>query len=184
MGSPRVGGNTDRMVGWVLDAAKEAGAEVERVVLKDKDIAACRACEVCGKEPHRCVNRDDMEGIQALLAGAQAVLLGTPVYWWGPSAVMKTFVDRWYGFRGDRRGTIRGKPFGLVVSFGDDDARTARHVVGMFEDALDYLGCELGGPVLAPGCSDPGDVERMPAVKDKCVGLGRWLYRASTNLHR
>lgn len=175
MGSPRVGGNTDRMVGWVLDAAQKAGAEVQSVVLRDKKIAHCRACDVCGKPPHRCVNQDDMEGIQAVLGGAKAVVLGTPVYWWGPSGHMKTFVDRWYGFRGDRRGTIRGKKFGLVVPFGDTDVSTARHVAGMFQEAMDYLGCDLHEPVLAPGCDGPADVEMMPAVKAKCTDLGKWL---------
>lgn len=181
MGSPRIGGNTDRMVGWVLDAAREAGASVERVILKDKKIEQCRACDTCTKPPYRCVHKDDMEGLQAVLAGAQAVVLGTPVYWWGPSGTMKTFVDRWYGFRGDRKGTIRGKKFGLVVPMGDSDIATGRHVAGMFQDAMDYLGCELYEPVLAPGCSDTGDVASLQEIKSRCQDLGKWLYLASTN---
>ena len=181
MGSPRVGGNTDLMVGWVLDAAKEAGAEVERIILKDRKIEQCRGCDTCTKPPYRCIHKDDMDGVQAVLEGAQAFVLGTPVYWWGPSGFMKTFVDRWYGFRGDRRGTIRGKKFGLVAPMGDSDPATGRHVVGMFQDAMDYLGCELGKPVLAPDCGDPGEVKNKPDVKAECVELGKWLYRAATN---
>jgi multimeric flavodoxin WrbA len=175
MGSPREGGNTDRMVSWVLEAAKEAGAEVGKVDLKDLTIAQCRACDTCGKPPYRCVNQDDMEMLQALLSGAQGIVLGTPVYWWGPSGYMKVFVDRWYGFRGDRKNTLRGKKIGLVTPLGDDDLATARHVVGMFQDALDYLKCDLYSPVLAPGCSGRGDVEKTPGLKEKCAELGKWL---------
>ena len=175
IGSPRVDGNTDRMVEWVLEAAMEEGAEVECVALREKRIAPCKACETCAKPPHRCATQDDMEDIQALLSQAQGIVLGTPVYWWGPSAQMKAFVDRWYGFRGDHRGTVRGKKFGLVVALGDSDVSTARHVVGMFKDALNYLDCDLHEPVLAPGCASPDDVERMPQVRTKCRELGKWL---------
>jgi len=51
----------------------------------------------------------------------------------------------------------------------------------MFQDAMDYLGCELGKPVLAPDCGDPGEVKNKPDVKAECVELGKWLYRAATN---
>ena len=172
MGSPREGGNTDRMVKWVLDAAAEAGMQVESVALRDKRIAPCRACETCARPPHRCVTKDDMGALQALLSEAHAIVLGTPVYWWGPSAQMKTFVDRWYGFRGERRGTVRKKRFGLVVALGDSDPATARHVVGMFSDALDYLDSVLYDPVLALGCDAPDHVERMPEIKARCKELG------------
>lgn len=175
MGSPRVGGNTDLLVSWTLEGAKAAGADVRKIDLDGMKIAPCKACDACGKTPHRCVTKDDMEVLQMALDQADAVVLGTPVYWWGPSAQMKLFVDRWYGFRGDRKNTLRGKRFGLVVPMGDGDASTARHVTGMFQDALDYLNCDLHEPVLAAGASDPGDAERMPGVKGKCLELGRWL---------
>ena len=179
MGSPRVGGNTDCMVTWVLEGAREAGAEVRKIDLKDRKIAHCRACETCSKPPYRCVSQDDMEALQAALDESDAVVLGTPVYWWGPSGYMKVFVDRWYGFRGDRKNTVRGKKFGLVVPLGDTDPATARHVVGMFEDALQYLSCRLHPPVLAPGVSGLGDVEKAPGLKKKCVDLGMWLVNGS-----
>jgi multimeric flavodoxin WrbA len=184
MGSPRMGGNTDRMVRWVLDAAQKTGAQVECIILREQRIGHCCGCDVCHSSPHRCINQDDMETLQPILESAQAFVLGTPVYWWGPSGHMKSFVDRWYGFQGDRSGTIRGKKFGLVLPMADDDPSTGRHVVGMFSDALDYLGCTLHKAVLAPGCGAPGDVEGKPEVKAKCDELGRWLGQAPANPER
>ena len=46
----------------------------------------------------------------------------------------------------------------LAVPMGDADPKTGRHVVGMFEDSLDYVGAELFASVLAPGAYDKGDV--------------------------
>lgn len=163
------------MVSWVLEGAKARGAETQQINLAGMKIAPCKGCDTCIKAPNRCVSKDDMEVLQAALNQADTIVLGTPVYWWGPSAQMKLFVDRWYGFRGDRKGTIRGKRFGLVVPMGDGDPSTARHVTGMFQDAFDYLGCRLHEPVLAPGVNDRGDVEKMPSVKAKCLELGGWL---------
>ena len=180
MGSRRIGGNTDVMLGWVMEGAREAGAEVETVVLRGKTVAQCMGCDTCAKPPYKCIHRDDVDSIQPLLQDAQAIVLATPVYWWGPSGLLKTFVDRWYGFRGERKGTVRGKDFGLVVVCGDPDPAIARHVIGMYQFAADYLDSTLHEPVVAAGFSKPGEVAGDPDVKAKCVELGRKLYLAST----
>lgn len=180
MGSPRIGGNTDKMVAWALEGATEAGAEVATVVLRGKKIAQCMGCDACHEPPYRCVHKDDMEQIRQEMEGAQAILLGTPVYWWGPSGLLKTFVDRWYGFRGDHKDAVRRKDFGLVVVCGDSEPETARHVAGMFQDAADYLDSTLHEPVIASGFNAQGAVAGDPEVKSKCVELGKNLYSAVT----
>ena len=46
-GSPRRGGNSDLLCDEFIRGAREAGHAVEKVALRDKTIAPCRACYAC-----------------------------------------------------------------------------------------------------------------------------------------
>lgn len=175
VGSPRIPGNTHYMVSWVLGAAAGAGAETQAINLVEKHIAPCRACESCGDPPNRCAQEDDMASIIDALASADAVVMGTPVYGWGPSAWIKSMIDRWYGLRGEYSGTLRNKRVGLVIPLGDSNPKTAQHTIGVFRDSFGYLGARLADPILAPGCGERDDVTRLTGVREKCEELGRLL---------
>ena len=47
MGSARIGGNSDILLNQALNGAKEAGAQIEKVILDRKIIAGCKACKKC-----------------------------------------------------------------------------------------------------------------------------------------
>jgi len=168
VGSPRRGGNTDVLVDNVLKGARDAGATVEKVMLSDLQIAPCQACYSC-ETMGQCIHADDMEGLFEKLHASGVWVLGTPVYWWGPSAQMKAFMDRWFAkVRGrDKRDILSGHSVVLAVPMGDTDPGTARHVVGMFEDSLRFVKSEVVDSVLAPGAYDSGDVKKMPEVLEK-----------------
>lgn len=44
VGSPRRGGNTELLVDEVLAGAKEAGAEVHKIILNELKIGHCQGC--------------------------------------------------------------------------------------------------------------------------------------------
>jgi NAD(P)H-dependent FMN reductase len=101
-------------------------------------------------------------------------VLGTPVYWWGPSAQLKAFVDRWFSKAMEPacKEIFGGRRVILTIPMGDTDPRTGRHVVGMLTDALDYVGADLFASVLAPGAYDKGDVKGLPDVLKKARRAG------------
>ncbi len=96
-GSPRKG-NTEWMLRKLLDGAKNAGAETEIILLRDKNIKACDGCLTCeagGKDRKGiCRIEDDMQGIYPKLVEADALLFGTPVYFEMLSGLLKNFMDR------------------------------------------------------------------------------------------
>ena len=49
LGSPRVGGNSDILLDQALAGAKDAGAEVEKIVLSRKKISGCLDCQKCNE---------------------------------------------------------------------------------------------------------------------------------------
>lgn len=169
VGSPRRGGNTEILVDEVLRGAEEAGALVEKVILSKLDIAPCRACDACRKTG-KCAQKDDMAALLEKMQCSQVWVLGTPVYWWGPTAQFKAFLDRWYGFN---YAMFKDQRIILTIPLEDTDTRTARHTVGMFTDVLAYLKAELFATVLAPGVLDRGKVREHPSVLETAHRTGR-----------
>lgn len=138
-GSPRVGGNSELLLDEALRGATDAGAETVRIRLADAGIGPCDACAVC-KKTGECVNDDGLAALREEMERADVCLFSTPIYFWGPSAQLKAFVDRWYSFQVKGQGFMRGKRAGLICTFNAKTPETARHTVGMFEDALRYMG--------------------------------------------
>jgi NAD(P)H-dependent FMN reductase len=155
VGSPRRSGNTETLVDEALFGAEKAGALIEKVILNELDIASCQACGGCEKTGE-CVQQDDMAELLGKMARSQVWVLGTPVYWWGPTAQFKTFLDRWYGVE---RAVFAGRRVVIVMPLGDG-ASYARYAMGMLTDIVDYLGMRLVATVLAPGASGRGSVRQ------------------------
>ncbi len=169
VGSPRRDGNTEILVDEVLAGAAEAGAEIEKVFLNDLDVGPCQACDSC-RAAGQCVQEDDMQALLETMQGSDVWVLGTPVYWWGPTAQFKSFFDRWYGARQVR---FEGRPVVLVIPLGGGSASYARHTVGMLTDALEYLRMELVATVVAPGAYSLGAVRRHAEVMAAARRVGR-----------
>ncbi len=95
-GSPRKTGNTFHCLQVVLQELEKEGIETELVQLAEKKIAECKSCYLCKKnqDQHCGVKNDDLnECIDEILA-ADGILLGSPVYFGGPSSKLKALIDR------------------------------------------------------------------------------------------
>ncbi len=171
VGSPRHRGNTDLLVDALLEGAREAGAQTEKVYLADLRIAPCDACEAC-RTSGECAQDDDMVPLYERLFEADLWVMGTPVYWWGPSAQTKLFIDRWYRFAGEGRWQVRGKKAILVSPFGDEEPETPQHLVGMLRDSFAYLGMDFVGQLLVTA-SEAGEVAGNQAAMDQARDMGR-----------
>jgi FMN-dependent NADH-azoreductase len=86
---------TAAMLGAFLEGAQGAGAETAAVFLCEKDIGYCRGCHSCWFDtPGRCAIEDDMAGVLHELAGADVIVLASPVYFNNVSGTLKVFMDR------------------------------------------------------------------------------------------
>jgi multimeric flavodoxin WrbA len=111
--SPRKGGNTEILVEEALRAAGEKGAETELVLLAEKQVAPCDACEGC-LEDGACVIEDDMQEIYQKLDQADGIIFGTPVYFINVSAQAKAVIDRTYPLLWNRK--LKGKVAAAAVA--------------------------------------------------------------------
>ncbi len=173
VGSPRKMGNTHLLVAKILEGAQAAGAATEIVFLDDLTIKECDGCQACWRSKP-CPKQDDMNGLYAKIAASDAVVFGTPVYWYGPTALMKGLVDRFVYFNSpENRAKIRNKPAILAIPYEEEDPATAGLVVAFFEKSLAYLEMNLLGQVVVPGVSKKGDVLHKTACLAEGYELGR-----------
>ena len=174
-GSPRKGGNTQLLVEKILEGARDSGATTEMLQLADMAIAECDGCHVCWQGDD-CPKDDDMNAVFPKLARSDVVVLGTPVYWYGPTALMKAFVDRFCYFNcPENRPKIRGKRAVLVVPFEETSAETAAPLVAMFEKSLAYLEMNLAAAIIVPGVGEKGAILEHPGRLQEAYDLGRRL---------
>jgi NAD(P)H-dependent FMN reductase len=161
VGSPRRGGNTEVLVDRVLLGAKEAGAQTEKVILSELEIAPCQGCNMHEKL-RQCVQQDDMQVLLEHMKRSQVWVLGTPLYWWGPSAQFKTFLDRWRGLQ--QNVTFKGRRIVLAMPMEDPKEAASCYAVGMLAEVCARLEMELLATVLAPGVCELGEVRQHPEV--------------------
>ena len=94
--SPRKNGNSQMLCEQFRRGAEEKGNKVQLVRISDLNIRFCMACDACMKNGGTCVLKDDMAGLLDMYQRADVLVLATPVYFYGISAQMKTFIDRTY----------------------------------------------------------------------------------------
>lgn len=94
VGSPNKDGRTNQLVSSALEGAKGAGLEVELIQMSDHVVTACKDCLpwVC-RENLKCTYEDEaFLFLSEKILNAGALILGTPVYWWDTSAMIKYFI--------------------------------------------------------------------------------------------
>jgi multimeric flavodoxin WrbA len=96
--SPRKKWNTATMLEHALRGAAEAGAETELVHLYSLDFKGCSSCFSCKRHGRKqtgvCALQDDLSPVLERAAGADALILGTPVYYGAETACARAFIER------------------------------------------------------------------------------------------
>jgi len=96
-GSPRKDkvSKTAMMLESFISGCRQEGAAVELINLREKDIKMCTGCYACWtKSPGECAFRDDMKDVLTAVREADLEIWATPLYFFGPTAMFKNFLDR------------------------------------------------------------------------------------------
>ncbi|MBN1678171.1 MAG: flavodoxin family protein [Candidatus Thermoplasmatota archaeon] len=162
LGSPRLDGNTAQLLDAVLDGARGAGADVDRLELARMRIDPCRECRECDSGLG-CVQRtDDMSRIYKAIREMDAIAVASPIFFMGVTSQTKAMIDRCQCFWVEKYiNKVRfydGKrrPKGLFVSCAGSAKpivfEPAKHVIKAFFAAIDY---EYVGEILLPHTDEP-----------------------------
>ncbi len=130
LGSPRKDGNTNQLLDIALDEVAKEGARTKKIYLIDNPPNYCLGCyseipESCNPDVcTRGVLNDGMKNIFMSLLLADAVIFATPVYWFGPSALLKSLIERMTALENTGK-LLDGKVAGLVATYEEDGATQA-----------------------------------------------------------
>ncbi len=172
-GSPRVGGNTDLILQEALASAKTEGADVNLIRICDYHLLPCNGCMSCFSTK-KCVNEDDGEKLYQQISAADGVIMGSPSYFQGVTAQMKTFIDR-VGFLALARGRkdFAGKVGGVIgVARRSGVSSTCNQMI-TFMTAVGMI-IPSGGRVFAIG-RDKGEVVKDQEGMDTARHLGKMM---------
>ena len=91
-GSPKKNGCTAEALGEVARTLEKNGIETEMVHVGTKtvDCMACKSCSKTGK----CITDDAVNEVIAKLPEVDGIVVGSPVYYAGPSGHITSFLDR------------------------------------------------------------------------------------------
>lgn len=97
-GSPRKNFNTAKLLKSAQQGAESVGAQVEYYNLYDYNFKGCMSCFACQRKGSTtegvCALRDDIRPILEKCISANAIILGSPVYFSYPTGVFRSFVER------------------------------------------------------------------------------------------
>jgi multimeric flavodoxin WrbA len=96
-GSPRLHGNTATLLEHTLKGARSNGAYTECINLYHLDYKGCRSCFSCKRDGPgygRCAIHDELEPVLDRITKADALILGTPIYYGSATGEMRSFLER------------------------------------------------------------------------------------------
>jgi len=105
-------GNVDRMVKAVL---KASGQDTKFVKLSELTYSGCKGCVARCARPQRCMLEDDLLPWYEEIREADALVVGTPVYFDAMNGMCYSFLERFFGYRHVAI-PIAGKPAVLIVN--------------------------------------------------------------------
>lgn len=157
-GSPRPRGNTKQMAEAFREGARSAGHQVDVVDVCKLHIGGCLACEYCHtKGGGKCVQKDDMEQVYALLKNADMLVIASPIYYHGLSGQLKCVIDRFYSAAYPSKPS-KLKKVAMILSSGDANMYDGA-LFSFKGDFLDYLGLEDMGVYTAHGAQNGSEAK-------------------------
>jgi len=97
-GSPRKKWNTATLLEHALSGAASKGADTKLIHLYDLDYKGCKSCFVCkrkdNKQEGRCAVHDGLSPVLDEIRDADALILGSPIYFGEVTGEMRSFLER------------------------------------------------------------------------------------------
>jgi multimeric flavodoxin WrbA len=179
-GSPSKGGNCDILLNSVLKGAMNAGGSPELIHLRDLTFQGCIACGGCDNTGI-CVLKDDMTPLYDKILAAKLLIIASPIYFYGVTAITKAFIDRAQApWNSKRLLTQKGewKPDaerrGMFVSVAaTKGARLFEGAILTVRYGLDAMGFTYDRDLLIRGIDKKGEMAEHEDILKQAEEAGR-----------
>lgn len=161
-GSPRKNGNSDLLCNEFMKGALEAGHQVEKIRVQEKNIGYCRACYAC-RDTGACAVKDDMAFVMQKMIDCDVMVLASPVYFYSVDAQLKAVIDRSVA----RWTEVKNKEFYYIVTAADQELEAAETTINCFRGYADCVeGAEEKGIIYGMGTYEKGEVIGTKAMTE------------------
>jgi len=179
MGSPRIGSNTDLLLDQALEGARTAGAQVEKIAVARMKIAPCAEDYGCLTDGN-CVIRDDMDGVYPRLLGSDAVVVASPIFFYGITSQLKALIDRCQALwirkhvlkQPPPDSTRKGAFIGVGATRGEKLFEGSIMTIKYF---FQTIGVEYDDELLVRGVDQMGEIREHPTALADAFQLGKRL---------
>jgi multimeric flavodoxin WrbA len=163
-GSPRKGGNSDKLADAFIAGAQQAGHTAVRYATADKNLKGCIDCKTCFSKGVACSVPDDFNELAPLVEQADMIVLATPLYWFSFPAQLKAAIDKFYAFLiGNRE--LKIKECALLVCAGDNDESCFDGVEASYRLIARFLNWKDSGTIFVPGLHGKDDILKTDGLK-------------------
>ncbi len=170
-GSPRKGGNTDKLADAFAAGAGQSGHIIVRYGTAGKNIKGCMDCRTCFKNGAACSVPDDFNELAPLLEQADMVVFATPMYWFSFPVQLKAAIDKFYAYDTSKR-PLKIKECVLLVSGGVKDETKFEGIVKSYKLIAEFLGWQDRGVVIVTGLHDKDDILKTDGL-ERAESLGK-----------
>ncbi len=181
LGSPRKKGNTQILVESVIKGlVQKEKCNVEYIYLHGLDLHPCQGCGGCEKTA-MCVIKDDMIELYDKVDKAECLLLVSPVYFYGPTAQSKMFIDRTQA-RWSRKYLLKeifregeNRKGYLISIAATKGAKVFDGCLLAAKCCFDALGLEFGGSLTVRGVDARGAIKEFQEEIENAEAFGRQI---------
>ena len=160
-GSPRKGGNSDILCDEFAKGALDAGNQVEKIFVAEKQIAMCTGCYFCKTHEGTCIFHDDMGDILQKIIDCDVLVLSSPVYFYSISAQLKAVIDRTVA----RWTEIANKDLYYIATSAEEEKDTLDTTLACFHGFARCIdGYEEKGTLYGKGVYEKGAVLNRPEL--------------------
>jgi len=171
-GSPRKNGNSDMLAEAFIRGARAAGLHTMRFDAGRKSIGGCKACKGCWSKGAPCIVRDDFDELASLLEEADAIILASPLYWFGFTAQIKAAIDRLYPYQTENcPRPLKIRECALLACAADDKGPIFEGIAATYREIAGYMEWTDKGMILVPAVDEKGAIQAGDALK-KAEELG------------
>ena len=187
-GSPRRRGNTATLLKKAIEGARDSGAAVEEIILRDLRISPCLEIYGC-LEAGECAIKDDFQMVRDKILDARGLILASPVFFYTVSSHTKMLMDRFqslwvkkYWVQKAPQGQKTHNRKGLLISVGATKGKK------LFDGILlsvkyffDVLDMELWKALLYRQLDFQDDVLKHPEYLAEAYETGKAFTTAIAN---
>ncbi len=183
LGSPRRDGNSDTLAQRFTTTAQTHGASVQTFALASLSYNGCINLFQCKNGLQHCGQNDDLTAVLDAIAGAQVLVLASPIYFTGLSGQLKLVIDRMFSYFVPDYPTAAiksrlspGRHLVLLQTQGEPEDKYAdlldRHSAGFIGLGFDNLHL-----VRAWGVREPGEVNNHRQFLQQCDAVAGQIYQ-------